>query len=135
MIDTVAEYADKVIGFIRDDVRDGVVPSNVKGFGELHQWVDANVYLIKAGQVYDGSEQSARESNAIEDAVTAKLVRGEHMNEVQQAARAVHAEARSLVERLAAHIYDADPESADWSYVADLNRVNQYLRYALGEES
>lgn len=48
---------------------------------------------------------------------------------------AAHAEAHDLLARLTAHVDSADPDSANWGHVADLNRVNQYLRYALGEES
>jgi hypothetical protein len=66
-------FATKVLAEILVDVFDGVVPPGVGEFRDLHLFVDANMYLEDVGQVYDGSEYSIAEINAIEDEVTRRI--------------------------------------------------------------
>jgi hypothetical protein len=62
---------------ITDDVRSGVVPWTVTNFGQLHDWVDANMYLEHAGQHFNaGDPDSLAEVNAIEDEVSRRLGNG-----------------------------------------------------------
>ena len=76
--DRVKGYADKVMAMVIDDVRDGVVPWTVTDFSQLHDWVDANMYLEQAGQQFDaGDPASIAETNAIADAVSKRLADGE----------------------------------------------------------
>ena len=76
--DRVKGYADKVMAMVIDDVRDGVVPWTVTDFSQLHDWVDANMYLEQAGQQFDaGDPASIAETNAITDAVSKRLADGE----------------------------------------------------------
>jgi len=73
----IARFADKVMAAIIDDVRSGAVPWTVTNFGQLHDWVDANMYLEDAGQEFDASNQdSLDEVNAIEDDVSQRLGNG-----------------------------------------------------------
>jgi hypothetical protein len=70
----VEELTDKVMAMITEDVQAGAVPWTVTNFGQLHDWVDANMYLEHAGQVFDPAEQdSLDEVNAIEDEVSRRL--------------------------------------------------------------
>lgn len=73
----IRKYADKIMEMIREDVAEGIVPATVTDFGELHSHLDANDYLIHAGQVYDASEESCDEINAIETEVSRRLARGD----------------------------------------------------------
>src|SRR4051812_26386223 len=41
---TSAELAERMKAEIVEDVLNGIVPENVAGFSELHDYVDANVY-------------------------------------------------------------------------------------------
>ena len=70
----VDQFTEKVMAAITDDVRSGVVPWTVTNFGQLHDWVDANMYLEDAGQRYDPDDRdSMDEINAIEDEVSRRL--------------------------------------------------------------
>lgn len=81
---TVAEFADRIMELIRADVAEGIVPADVKDFSDLHDHVDANMYLEDAGQVYDpDNPESIREINEIEDAITERLRNGALLNATQ----------------------------------------------------
>lgn len=70
----VEQLTDAVMAAITDDVRSGVVPWTVTTFGQLHDWVDANMYLEHAGQIFDAADpDSLAEVNAIEDEVSRRL--------------------------------------------------------------
>lgn len=73
----IDQFTDTVIEAITDDVRSGIVPWTVTTFGQLHDWVDANMYLEHAGQRYDpDNADSLDEINAIEDEVSRRLGNG-----------------------------------------------------------
>jgi hypothetical protein len=73
----IEQLTDTVMAAITDDVRSGVVPWTVTNFGQLHDWVDANMYLEHAGQQFDaGDPDSLEEVNAIEDEVSRRLGNG-----------------------------------------------------------
>jgi len=63
-LESVIRYRAAVaIEWIKEDLRRGVQPGNVKTFSELHDVVDANMYLLdedhpipKAGNFYDWEE-------------------------------------------------------------------------------
>lgn len=63
-LESVIRYRAAVaIEWIKEDLRRGVQPENVKTFSELHDVVDANMYLLdedhpipKAGNFYDWEE-------------------------------------------------------------------------------
>lgn len=63
-LESVTRYRAAVaIEWIKEDLRRGVQPENVKTFSELHDVVDANMYLLdedhpipKAGNFYDWEE-------------------------------------------------------------------------------
>lgn len=73
----IYRYADKIVRMVREDAESGMVPWTVRTFGELHDHVDANMYLEHAGQVYDGTGASTEEIIGIQNAVTAMLAAGE----------------------------------------------------------
>ncbi len=73
----VQRFADKVIQLIRGDVEAGAVPVTVTGFEQLHDHVDANMYLEWAGQVYDPDRPGCiEEIRQIEDEVSRRLAAG-----------------------------------------------------------
>ena len=73
----IAQLTDTVMAQIIDDVRSGIVPWTVTNFEQLHDWVDANMYLEHAGQQFDASNQdSLDEVIAIEDEVSERLTNG-----------------------------------------------------------
>jgi hypothetical protein len=58
----LAKGALAVIELIKADMEDGTVPTSVTTFSELHDYVDANMYLIEAlyeaeGQVLDSADE------------------------------------------------------------------------------
>ncbi|WP_300424613.1 hypothetical protein [uncultured Thalassolituus sp.] len=63
-LETVIRYRAAVaIEWIKEDLRRGVQPENIKTFSELHDVVDASMYLLdedhpipKAGNFYDWEE-------------------------------------------------------------------------------
>jgi hypothetical protein len=73
----IEQFTESVMAAITDDVRSGVVPWTVTNFGQLHDWVDANMYLEHAGQQYDaGDPDSLDEIIAIQDEVSRRLSNG-----------------------------------------------------------
>lgn len=75
--DKVKRYADKIMVMIREDAREGVHPYTVRTFSALHDRCDANMYFEHAGQVFDGSDYSIAEINAVQDEVQRRLMAGE----------------------------------------------------------
>jgi hypothetical protein len=72
-----AEMIGRVKTMIVQDARSGQVPWTVPDYSALHSHVDANEYLIQAGQVYEPDDPaSIAEINLIEDAVSAWLELG-----------------------------------------------------------
>jgi hypothetical protein len=70
----IDQLTDAVMTAITDDVREGVVPWTVTNFGQLHDWVDANMYLEHAGQQFNaGDPDSLDEVIAVQDEVTRRL--------------------------------------------------------------
>lgn len=56
------ERAGHVMTMIHDDQRRGVVPDAVASFGQLHDYVDANDYLIQTLAVYFADQRAAAEA-------------------------------------------------------------------------
>jgi hypothetical protein len=79
----VQRYAARVQDMITSDIADGTVPASVRSFSELHDHVDANMYVITALDGYqprgdEGSEVITSDAetdmaNAVMDAVDAWL--------------------------------------------------------------
>lgn len=70
-LDSVIRYRAAVaIEWIKEDLRRGVQPENIKTFSELHDVIDANMYLLdedhpipEAGNLYDWEELDVEEVN------------------------------------------------------------------------
>jgi hypothetical protein len=83
MIDTAAVslYAERIMAMIREDAERSQVPRDVASFTALHDYLDANEYLIQAevpwgtdpGAGKDGSEMV----NVVCDEVSRRLEAGE----------------------------------------------------------
>ena len=58
---------------IRSDVARGIVPPDVAGFSDLHDYVDANYY---GGLIDDYDAVSTEEANAVQDALDKWLADG-----------------------------------------------------------
>ncbi len=76
----VDALATKVMELVEGDIADGVVPATVVSFSELHDHVDANMYLEHVGQRWewpegdDGAFQAlVEETNMVSDLVSARL--------------------------------------------------------------
>ena len=76
----INKWADLVMADIKTDISEGVLPSTVASFVELHDFVDANEYLIDHGvnQLDEdlGSDVNA-DINRVTDVVTQRLAGGE----------------------------------------------------------
>ena len=46
--DQINRYADEIMTMIDEDIANGCIPLNVRCFGELHSYVDANEYTLQA---------------------------------------------------------------------------------------
>lgn len=44
---TVSRLAEAVVSLVDEDIEAGEVPEDVESFGELHEYVDANEYLLQ----------------------------------------------------------------------------------------
>lgn len=74
----VNKFVEKIMQMLREDAADGTIPYAVTDFRDLHSFVDANMYLEHAGQVYEpGNPASLAEINAITDDITRRLQDGE----------------------------------------------------------
>lgn len=64
MEEAVIRYrADEAIRWIQEDISRGILPGNLTCFCELHDWVDANMYLLdeahpvpRAGSFFEWTE-------------------------------------------------------------------------------
>lgn len=77
---TVSEYADKVCELLTEDVGAGIVPlGKVTKFADLHDYVDANDYLLQAGVPFGADSGAGRDGteivNAVCDEVTQRINR------------------------------------------------------------
>jgi hypothetical protein len=61
---------------IRRDMADGVVPTSVRSFEELHDYVDANEYLPISREDYDDDEAFCFAANGLIEAVHVWLSKG-----------------------------------------------------------
>jgi hypothetical protein len=88
MIDTaaVSRYADRIMAMIREDAERPFahgkqVPRDVASFTALHDYLDANDYLIQAGVPWGtdpgAGEDGAEMVNAVCDEVSRRLKAGE----------------------------------------------------------
>ncbi len=81
MIDTaaVSRYADQIMAMIREDMRpfpDGKqVPPDVANFTALHDYLDANDYLIQAGVPWGTDPGAGEEGAEMANAVCAEVSR------------------------------------------------------------
>jgi hypothetical protein len=64
---TAPQMALQMIRSIKADMETGAVPVTVRTFSELHDYVDANEYLIEAYQNADEELDSASMSKSIRD--------------------------------------------------------------------
>lgn len=64
----VQSYAHDVITLIREDMASGKVAASVRGFPDLHDYVDANEYLIQVGLPW-GTDGAYLLNNAVSDEV------------------------------------------------------------------
>ncbi|MFY1673970.1 hypothetical protein ACN27G_29125 [Plantactinospora sp. WMMB334] len=69
----VHTYADLITAEIDGDIAEGALPARVRTFGELHDYVDANDYLIAAQVPYDGTPATIDVVVAVQDEVTRRL--------------------------------------------------------------
>lgn len=74
----IHEYADKIVTLVHEDKAEGVVPADVHTFTDLHDHVDANMYLEHAGQKWEWTTPASwkalvDQTNAITDEVTRRL--------------------------------------------------------------
>jgi hypothetical protein len=73
----VDRWADEIMSMIDDDIdmavssRGDVMPATVASFSELHEYVDANDYLISAEVPWSADDMSV--TNAVTDEVTRRL--------------------------------------------------------------
>jgi hypothetical protein len=86
---TVAGYADKIMAMIANDRAEGMFDPRQRqprhallpqprSFSDLHDWVDANEYLIHAEVPYDPDSESAMDlQDAVCNEVTRRLERQE----------------------------------------------------------
>jgi hypothetical protein len=57
------EKINKVKDLINQDIASGIIPEKVKTFSELHDYVDANMYLVEVQGDKLPSEMTENESN------------------------------------------------------------------------
>lgn len=66
----VMHYVTVVMGMIDDDIKAGKVPYEIIAFRDLHDYVDANAYLLQAGVPWKSDNMRITEfSNRIMDMV------------------------------------------------------------------
>jgi len=64
---TLSLEAKKIIRLIVDDIVKGQVPTGLTAFSQLHDYVDANEYLIEAGLDYADDEDIRRCNMIVEE--------------------------------------------------------------------
>ena len=65
---TVSEYADMIMIEINKDIADGIVPRDVASFSALHDYVDANMYVLDA--MHDDFPEPDSDENLFSDEET-----------------------------------------------------------------
>lgn len=73
MTRTIAEYADQIMTAIDEDIAEGVVPGSVASFTDLHDYVDANEYLLNIEVPWGADDPSG--TDEVWNAVTAEVNR------------------------------------------------------------
>lgn len=69
----IADWANQILAAVDDSIAEGVLPATVRSFTDLHDFCDANDFLIDADVPYDGTEATIDLIVAVQDAVTAAL--------------------------------------------------------------
>jgi hypothetical protein len=71
-------YAAELLNMIREDIASGQVPATVSTFSELHDYVDANDYIIQSSLYSHRNWSDDREEtiNRVTDLVDAALKAG-----------------------------------------------------------
>ncbi len=83
MIDTAAasRYVDRIMAMIREDAERSQVPRDIASFAALHDYLDANDYLIQAdvpwGTDPGAGKDGAEMVNVVCDEVSRRLEAGE----------------------------------------------------------
>jgi hypothetical protein len=67
MNDVIARTVDNAKTLILDDISAGMIPSTVASFSELHDYVDANEYLIDDSLTFDELVEVAEAASEILD--------------------------------------------------------------------
>jgi len=69
----VGRYADTIMAAVDAAIAHGDLPANVRGFTDLHTYLDANDFLEHAGVPYNGSDVSIALIVAVQREVTGRL--------------------------------------------------------------
>lgn len=69
----IADWAKQILTAVDDSIAEGVMPATVRSFTDLHDFCDANDFLIDAGVPYDGTEATIGLIVDVQNAVTAAL--------------------------------------------------------------
>ncbi len=76
MTETIDHYATQIMVMIGEDIYEGVVPETAISFSELHEYVDANEYMIQADVPWDPDDEPTQAFYvAVQDEVTDRLAR------------------------------------------------------------
>lgn len=69
----IAGWAAQILTAIDDSIAEGVLPASVRSFTDLHDYCDANDFLIDAGVPHDTTSAAIELTVAVQDAVNALL--------------------------------------------------------------
>ena len=69
----IAGWAAQILTAIDDSIAEGALPTTVRSFTELHDYCDANDFLIEAEVPYDATDATIALIVAVQDAATAAL--------------------------------------------------------------
>ena len=70
----VRQYAQAIMALVREDIRDGRIPPDVRSFSDLHAYVDANEYADDVGVPQPAGDYDL--VNAVESRVDELLAAG-----------------------------------------------------------
>jgi hypothetical protein len=71
---TVEQYADEIMAMVLEDMNEDSAMRDARNFSDLHDWCDANEYMINADVPYDpGNEPVMSFYVDVQDAVTRRL--------------------------------------------------------------
>lgn len=75
MTRTITDYADQIMTEIDGDIAEGVIPGSVASFADLHDYVDANDYLLNIGVPWGTDDPSGTDEiwNKVTDEITRRL--------------------------------------------------------------